>query len=271
MNDMSSPIPESPDEPPQTRRALADFTPVPRKSARHDGWTPERQRGFIEALADLGSVKAAAHAVGMSPEGAYLLRRHPEAKSFRKAWKAALSRGVERLEDVAMERALLGVEVPVYSYGKLVGSRRVYNDKLLMFLLRNRAPRRFASDSIQNADAATRSQLKRLKADWLAEWEAEQEANNVSPQEVTASIVRKVEAARRRIEARSSPQAYEHEMTALAQRRADEAAGWLPGEPYAPFAAQAAELMAEKLVEVRSEWPEKQAAVMKFLEQKDEG
>jgi len=136
-------------------RALADFTPVPRKSARHDGWTAERQRGFIEALADTGSVRAAAHAVSKTPESAYQLRRHPEAKGFRKAWEAALAVGVRRLEDVAMERALHGVEVPVYHFGELAGMRRVYNDRLLMFLLRNRAPKRFAADSWQNADAAT--------------------------------------------------------------------------------------------------------------------
>lgn len=29
------------------RPALPDFAPVPRKY-RHDGWTPERQRAFIE-------------------------------------------------------------------------------------------------------------------------------------------------------------------------------------------------------------------------------
>ncbi|MFV4725688.1 hypothetical protein ACNJUL_21330, partial [Mycobacterium tuberculosis] len=51
------------------------FDPVPRHYNRHDGWTPERQRGFIEALLDTGSVRAAAHAVNMTPEGAYLLRR----------------------------------------------------------------------------------------------------------------------------------------------------------------------------------------------------
>lgn len=38
---------------------LPAFTPVPRQYQRHDGWTPERQRSFIEALADLGSVEAA--------------------------------------------------------------------------------------------------------------------------------------------------------------------------------------------------------------------
>lgn len=155
------------------RQTLPAFTPVPRLTTRYDGWTPERQRGFIAALADTGSVRAAAHAVNMTPEGAYLLRRHAEAASFRKAWEAALSLGVQKLEDVAMERALHGVEVPVYSYGKLVGTRRVTNDALLMFLLRNRAPQRFAADSLNTLDAATQSSLKRLKREWRAEWEAE--------------------------------------------------------------------------------------------------
>lgn len=149
---------------------LTQFAPVPRHYNRHDGWTPERQRGFIEALADTGSVKAAAHAVNMAPEGAYQLRRHPEGREFRKAWEAALKCGIQRLEDVAMDRALNGVEVPVYSYGKLVGTRRKYNDRLLMFLLRNRARTRFAEGSLNAADTGV---LKRLRKDWRKQWEKE--------------------------------------------------------------------------------------------------
>ena len=34
----------------QARGTLPPFTPVPRKTSRHDGWTVERQRAFIEAL-----------------------------------------------------------------------------------------------------------------------------------------------------------------------------------------------------------------------------
>lgn len=120
------------------------FTPVPRKY-RHDGWTEQRQRAFIDALAETGSVKHAAKRINMSPEGAYALRRQPDAEEFRAAWAAALDHGVQRLEDIAMERALHGVEVPVYSYGKIIGSRIVHNDRLLMFLLRNRATHRFAA------------------------------------------------------------------------------------------------------------------------------
>ncbi|MEO5598607.1 MAG: hypothetical protein ABIQ66_08305, partial [Novosphingobium sp.] len=161
--------------PKHKRGTLPTFTPVPRGYNRHDGWTPERQLGFIEALADLGSVKAAARAVNMTPEGVYLLRRHPEAAEFRKAWDAALALGVQRLEDVAMERALLGVEVPVYHFGAVVGTRRVYNDRLLMFILRNRAPKRFAADG-KGYDTQTQSQLARLKAQWRKEWQAEDEA-----------------------------------------------------------------------------------------------
>jgi len=41
------------------RRTLPAFTPVPRLCERHDGWTPERQSGFIEAPADTGSSQIA--------------------------------------------------------------------------------------------------------------------------------------------------------------------------------------------------------------------
>lgn len=43
--------------------------------ARTDGWTPQRQRAFIEVLADTGSVSAAAEAVGLSREAA-TIREH---------------------------------------------------------------------------------------------------------------------------------------------------------------------------------------------------
>ena len=168
--------------PPRSRKApLPAFLPVPRQCNRHDGWTPERQIGFIEALADTGSVKAAAHRVNMTSEGAYLLRRHPEAASFRQAWEAALSLGVQQLEDLAMERALHGQEVPVYSYGKLIGSRVVYNDRLIMFILRNRAPTRFAADGQPVArrrslnDPLEANRLARFKKQWHKEWEEERQ------------------------------------------------------------------------------------------------
>ncbi len=114
---------------------MTGFDPVPRKF-RHDGWTPERQRAFIGALADTGSVKRAAMHVNMSPEGAYYLRRQRGSEGFRRAWEAALDFGVQRLKDEAFERALNGQLSPVFVGGKLKGFRRVKNDRLLMFCLR---------------------------------------------------------------------------------------------------------------------------------------
>lgn len=178
---------------------LPPFTPVPRQYQRHDGWTPERQRAFIEALADTGSVAAAARAVDMSSEGAYHLRRQPGAQEFRAAWEAALALGIQRIEDVAMDRALNGTEEPVYSYGKLIGTRIKRNDGLLMFLLRNRAPERFAAGGGSKAlGAVSQAQLDKLKKKWRAEWEAEQ--RNVSAADVRASIDRKIDDIRRRME-----------------------------------------------------------------------
>ena len=72
------------------------FAPVPRKY-RHDGWTPERQKAFIEALADTGCVTRAAAMVNMAQTNCYALRRAPGAEGFRAAWDAALDFGLGRL------------------------------------------------------------------------------------------------------------------------------------------------------------------------------
>src|SRR4051812_11676245 len=76
---------------------LPTFAPVPRLKDRSNGWKPEVQRAFIEALAELGSVKAACRRIGRADHGAYLLRRHPEAAEFRRAWDAALDIGMRRI------------------------------------------------------------------------------------------------------------------------------------------------------------------------------
>lgn len=121
----------------EDRPPLPAFTPVPRRNNRHDGWTPERQRAFIEALADTGSVTRAAAQVNIAQTNCYSLRRAPGAESFRAAWDAALDYGVLRLKDIAFERAIEGQLVPVFVAGKLMGFRRKRNDALLMFCLRH--------------------------------------------------------------------------------------------------------------------------------------
>jgi hypothetical protein len=109
------------------------FEPVPFARRRHDGWTPERQRLFIAALARIGMVSAASAAVGMSRKSAYALieRAGPES-SFASAWREAQAKGRMTAEFTAIERAIDGVEQPYFYRGKQYGARRVYNDRLLI-------------------------------------------------------------------------------------------------------------------------------------------
>ncbi|MDX3910253.1 MAG: hypothetical protein QHC67_10590 [Sphingobium sp.] len=115
------------------------FNPIPLR-VRHDGWTPERQTEFIDALAETGCVTDAARRVGLSRNSAYRLRADPEAANFRLAWDNALEFAVLQLQDAVMSRAIHGVAVPHYYQGQIVGEHRRYNDRLAQFLLRTRRP-----------------------------------------------------------------------------------------------------------------------------------
>lgn len=120
------------------------FEPAPLRP-RHDGWTPARQRAFIEALAQTACVEEAANYVGLSRASAYALRRRAGAESFRDAWDAALDLGVAQLAEAALSRALHGVATPVFYQGEQIGERRRFDEKLTMFLLRYRDPRRYGA------------------------------------------------------------------------------------------------------------------------------
>ena len=65
-------------------------SPKPRKP-RRDGWTPERQLRFLDALAAKRSVAAAAAFAGMSREGAYRLRNRSHGSLFALLWDRALA------------------------------------------------------------------------------------------------------------------------------------------------------------------------------------
>jgi hypothetical protein len=58
---------------------------------RRDGWTPDRQLRFLDALASSRSVGKAAAFAGMSREGAYRLRNRAEGTLFALLWDRALA------------------------------------------------------------------------------------------------------------------------------------------------------------------------------------
>jgi hypothetical protein len=119
------------------------WLPVRRKP-RKDGWTPQRQRDFIAALADTGCVEHAAAQVGMSVTSCNRLRRAPGAEGFSAAWDVALTHAARVLLDTAFDRAFRGSSEPVFDRdGHRTGTRFRQNDRLLMFLLRASMPERF--------------------------------------------------------------------------------------------------------------------------------
>ena len=117
------------------------FSPVPTASTRHDGWTPERQYRFIQALAVMGVVAAAARAVGKSATAAYALRARPGAADFAGAWDTAVAMARDRAYEQAMDQATNGIVTPRYYRGRQVGTVRRFDYRLALKVLdRQRHP-----------------------------------------------------------------------------------------------------------------------------------
>jgi hypothetical protein len=70
---------------------LLDFDPAPRKVNRPDGWSPERQRRFIQLIVETGSPQRAAVAMGKVLSGVEYVYRGEESEGFRGAWDRAVA------------------------------------------------------------------------------------------------------------------------------------------------------------------------------------
>ncbi len=157
-------LPPAPDDP------LLGFAPYVHRAPRRNSITPGRQRAFIAALAATGIVTQAARCIGASLEALYRLRHQPGAEQFSAAWDQAIDRGIARLEDCALERAIMGEERPIVRGGEVVGTWRRHDNKLLMFLLRQRRPQRWFSEAGSFASLRPgHPTYERLRQEWLGE------------------------------------------------------------------------------------------------------
>ncbi len=143
----SGPEPAEPEPAASQPIAIQPAPPTPRAPApppeRQDGWTPERQARFLQALAATHNVSAAAREVGMTRQTAYRLRARLRGQPFDLAWDAAFQTAFDALTEAAMERALNGVEVPHLHKGEVVHTSRRYDERLTVALLAMRLqPRR---------------------------------------------------------------------------------------------------------------------------------
>ena len=111
-----------------------------RKPERSDGFSDERKRLFVVALRMGESVLAACALVGVSNRTAYNHRQRDPG--FARAWALARRMRYLPLELTAYERAI-GVEEPVYRYGKPSHTRLRYSDALLARLLAAEQPKKY--------------------------------------------------------------------------------------------------------------------------------
>jgi hypothetical protein len=167
--------------------ALAlEFTPVPRRRNRRDGWTEETQRLFICVLSECGCVTAAARAAGMSARSAYRLLDADGADSFAEAWDQAIARGLERLRGTAFKRAFDGAWVPVVRKGRLVRFEHRTSDRLAIGLLSGRR----ASIADQRERAVSRRKYRQRMKERAEREAADKRADEAFAAEYQASLDR---------------------------------------------------------------------------------
>ncbi|SEK01795.1 hypothetical protein SAMN05518849_12738 [Sphingobium sp. AP50] len=77
---------------------------------REDGWSPARQRRFLEVLASSGVIMLACEAVRITARSAYNLRNRRDGAAFRLGWDAAILIARARLATDLLARAITGNE-----------------------------------------------------------------------------------------------------------------------------------------------------------------
>jgi hypothetical protein len=98
-------------------------------------WTAAKMAAFLRQLSATHSISAAAASVGMSRQSAYRLRSRLKGGPFDLAWDVAFHHSYDNLAHAALDRALNGVEVPIFFHGEQVGSYRKYDERLTVALL----------------------------------------------------------------------------------------------------------------------------------------
>jgi len=152
--DPDAPLPNPDSKVASSAQAIAampfDGVDLPDSRNRLAGWSADRQRVFLAALAETGSVHLASDHARLSARSAYRLRTRSPA--FARAWDSALTLSVGRLSAIVFDRAIHGRIEQVYRDGELIGERRVPNDRLLTWLLARLDPKRFALPWEQRGD-----------------------------------------------------------------------------------------------------------------------
>ncbi|WP_239807172.1 hypothetical protein [Croceicoccus hydrothermalis] len=107
------------------------------RTPRRDAWTKSLMAAFLRELTASQSVAQAARSVGKSRQSAYRLRARLKNTPFDLGWETALEAGLSQLAHAMLDRAINGVEVPHYYHGQRIGSHRVYDERLAIWIAEN--------------------------------------------------------------------------------------------------------------------------------------
>jgi molybdenum-dependent DNA-binding transcriptional regulator ModE len=163
-------------------------TPKPLR-ARHDGFTPARQRKFFKALKKTGCIADACRACGISRN---TVRRHRDKwPDFDSGVEAALAIASVELDMIAWQRATVGAEEKVWRDGKLVMTRIKPSDAMLRLLMQGANPKKYGRTGQMPKGAA----LKQLKRQAEKEVAATLRA---SEKDLTETLMKKLDVLHRR-------------------------------------------------------------------------
>ncbi|MFC3443381.1 hypothetical protein ACFOKF_19695 [Sphingobium rhizovicinum] len=127
--------------------------PLPTPQIREDGWSPARQRRFLETLAASGVVQLACESVRITGRSAYNLRNRRDGAAFRLGWDAAILIARARLADDLLARAIMGcTETVRRDEGNFEVTRHRHDNRLAMSMLSRLD--RMADSPAEGTDAA---------------------------------------------------------------------------------------------------------------------
>lgn len=138
--------------PPLTPSLPGDL-PTPAAATRAHGWSPARQRRFLETLAATGVIMLACEAVRITARSAYNLRIRHDGAAFRLGWDAAILIARDRLATDLLARAITGQEEVIRRDPDNLEIRRHRHDNRLAMSMLSRLDR-MADSPPEGSDAA---------------------------------------------------------------------------------------------------------------------
>jgi len=121
---------------------LRNSAPGKAMRARHDGFTAKKRRRFFATLARTGCISDAAKSARISTTTVDRWRRKEER--FAKLCAMALEWASTKIELLAWERGVTGIEEPVYACGKFSHMRIKRSDSIFRMIMIASDPAKYA-------------------------------------------------------------------------------------------------------------------------------